>query len=110
MKGKILVTPRDFEKIGMAEIEKMRKIVREDKIDVVVDFSSTKAIEELKWALGKKILTLSGTTGYDDKTIDELSSLGGKYFYWTCNYAKGINLFSKLISIIKKEYELFYFL
>ena len=81
-----------------------------DKIDVVVDFSSTKAIEELKWALGKKILTLSGTTGYDDKAIDELSSLGGKYFYWTCNYAKGINLFSKLISIIKKEYELFDFI
>ena len=80
------------------------------KIDVVVDFSSIKAYDELKYAIDNKIITLSGTTGYSDEEIDNLFKIGGNLFYWSSNYAKGINLFTRLIKLIKKEYSLFDFI
>ena len=80
------------------------------KIDIAVDFSSIKAYEELKYAVSNKIITLSGTTGYDDEIIDELKTIGSTRFYWSANYSKGINLFSKLIELIKNEYSLFDFI
>lgn len=81
-----------------------------NNIDVVVDFSSYKAYEELKYAVENKIITLSGTTGYDESLIEELKEIGGDKFYWSANYSKGIKLFSKLIEIIKNEYSLFDFI
>ncbi len=79
-------------------------------IDVVVDFSTPNAKEELLLAIERGILVLSGTTGYEDKDIDELKRLGKNKFYWSSNYAKGIHLFSNLIDIIKKDYTLFDFI
>lgn len=79
-------------------------------IDVVADFSSPLAAEELLYAVEHEILTLSGTTGYTDEEIDRLKKKGGPLFYWSANYAKGIHLFTKLIEIIKKEYDLFDFI
>lgn len=88
---------------------KSLKDVKEN-IDIVVDFSNTRAYDELKYAVDNKILTLSGTTGYNEDIIDELTKIGGNKFYWSANYSKGINLFSKLIEMIKKEYSLFDFI
>lgn len=85
------------------------KDIREP-VDVVADFSSPLAIEELRYAVEHKILTLSGTTGYTDEEIDLLKKKGGPLFYWSANYSKGIHLFTKLIEIIKKEYDLFDFI
>jgi len=82
----------------------------EEKIDVVVDFSNVEALDELTYAVDNKILTLSGTTGYSDEIIDKLKEKGNGLFYWSANYSKGIDLFSRLISIIKDEYSLFDFI
>lgn len=79
-------------------------------LDVVVDFSSVKAEPELRYALKRGLLTLSGTTGYPDKVIDELKKQGQDLFYWSANYSKGIHLFSRLIELIQKEYDLFDFI
>lgn len=81
----------------------------EDKIDIVVDFSSIHAVDELKYAIDNKILTLSGTTGYDIKFINELVEKSNNLFYWSCNYANGIELFSNIAKSIKKHYPLFDF-
>lgn len=81
-----------------------------EKIDVVVDFSSPSAAEELRYAIEHEILTLSGTTGYEDKIIDELKKTGKNRFYWSANYSKGIDLFTSLIDSIKEEYALFDFI
>ena len=79
-------------------------------IDVVVDFSSVKAEPELRYAIEHHILTLSGTTGYPEDVIDDLKQKGQDLFYWSANYSKGIDLFSRLIGMIKKEYDLFDFI
>lgn len=79
-------------------------------IDVIVDFSSPNALDELTYAIENNLLVLSGTTGYEDEVIDELKRKGKGRFYWSSNYSKGIQLFSKLIEIIQKEYDLFDFI
>lgn len=74
-------------------------------IDIVVDFSSKDSIDELKYAVDNNILTLSGTTGYDIDEILELKERSNNRFYWSANYAKGIDIFIKIIDFIKDEYE-----
>ncbi len=104
-----------FEIIGIDEINfnevKTYKHLSEvnDKIDVVVDFSSTNAFNELKYAIDNKILTLSGTTGYEIEFINELVKNSNNLFYWSCNYSNGIELFTSIAMRIKKHYPLFDF-
>lgn len=81
-----------------------------EPIDVVVDFSSPGAAPQIEYAIEHGFLVLSGTTGYDEKQIEEWALKGGKRFYWSANYAKGIFLFSKMIQMIKEEYPLFDFI
>ncbi|MGM9969143.1 MAG: dihydrodipicolinate reductase C-terminal domain-containing protein [Anaeroplasma sp.] len=77
-----------------------------EKFDIVVDFSSTDAIEELKYAILCKKIVISGTTGYKKEDIDYLYSLANGNFYWSCNFAKGITTFMKIIDEIKPSYQL----
>lgn len=79
-------------------------------IDLVVDFSSPACISELEWAIKNKITTLSGTTGYTDEELEYLEEMGKEDFFWSANYSKGIQLFTKLIKTISKEYDLFDFI
>ncbi len=75
------------------------------KFDIVVDFSSPSAIDELYYAVELNKIVISGTTGYNDEVIQDLKSRSNK-FYWSCNYAKGIEIFKNIINIIKPYYEL----
>lgn len=79
------------------------------KIDVVVDFSSIDAYAILKNALESGYPVLSGTTGYSFEQIEQLEELSKRYntsFIWKANYAKGIKLFTKLIEVCQKEFEI----
>lgn len=99
------------DKINSAEIPTYASLKDvPEPIDVVADFSSPLASKELLYAVEHGILTLSGTTGYTDEELDLLKKKGGPLFYWSANYSKGIHLFTKLIEIIKKEYDLFDFI
>ncbi|MDE7161438.1 MAG: hypothetical protein K2N65_01620 [Anaeroplasmataceae bacterium] len=78
-------------------------------IDVIVDFSSPEAYDNLVFAIEKGIPVLSGTTGYSFEQIDVLTKLAkekNSIFIWKANYAKGIKLFSKLIEDCHKEFEI----
>lgn len=78
------------------------------KIDIVVDFSSPNCYDELIYAINKGYPIISGTTGYSLEDIKKLSSLAFKnksIFIWKANYAKGINLFKKIIELSKNEFD-----
>lgn len=78
-------------------------------IDIVVDFSSPEAYENLILAIEEKIPVLSGTTGYSFEQIDYLNDLAANrhsIFIWKANYAKGIKLFTKLIEDCQKEFQI----
>lgn len=80
-----------------------------EPIDIIIDFSSIDCYEMLIYAIEKNIPVLSGTTGYSDEQIDELYELANRYktlFVWKANYAKGIKLFSELLKICNKEYNI----
>ncbi len=81
----------------------------EAPIDVIVDFSSIDCKDELIYAIHHHIPILSGTTGYELSTIDELNQLAfneNSIFIWKANYAKGIKLFYRLIEESKKEFNI----
>lgn len=80
------------------------------KIELVIDFSSTSAISNLKYALENGIRVISGTTGYDKTQLDMLNEIGKGKFYYSSNYAKGIKVFTKIIKEINKEYKSFDFI
>lgn len=79
-------------------------------IDVVADFSSVNAKNELIKAINKNVLVLSGTTGYSFSEIDEFINLGKEKFFWSANYAGGIFLFYKLCELVFKDYDIFDFI
>lgn len=83
--------------------------LRDLKFDIVIDFSSVKLYDELIYALENNKYVLSGTTGYTKEEIDYLSKIGKEKFYWSCNFAKGIPLFLRLITEIKPNYDFFDF-
>lgn len=84
----------------------------EEPLDVVIDFSSTACMPLLETAILKKIPVLSGTTGYTSEQIGYLCDLAVEQqtkFFWSANYAKGIQLFSRLVEECDKEFEIFDF-
>ena len=81
-----------------------------DKIDVVVDFSDCSLYSGLEYAVDNKILTLSGTTGYEYSQIEKLKAKGDDLFYWSANYSKGISLFTDIIKEVNEKYNLFDFI
>lgn len=84
----------------------------EEELDVLIDFSSPSCKPLLYQAMNKKIPVLSGTTGYEFNEIEELENFAKKHdtiFYWSANYAKGIQLFKKLIEECNQEFEVFDF-
>ncbi len=79
------------------------------KIDYVIDFSNPSAIDNIIYALENNIPVISGTTGYTKDQLDNLSKTGKGLFYWSCNYAKGIPLFTELLKSCASEYDVFDF-
>lgn len=80
-----------------------------DSIDVLVDFSSPDAYDNLVFAIKNRIPVLSGTTGYcfdQIESLNELALQNQTTFLWKANYAKGIKLFSKLLKECQKEFEI----
>ena len=83
-----------------------------DKLDILVDFSSSSSKDILIEAIRRKIPILSGTTGYELEEIEELKQLAislNTKFLWSCNYAKGIKLFEKLIKECNEDFKLYDF-
>ena len=83
-----------------------------EHLDVLVDFSSPSSKEILIDAIKRKIPVLSGTTGYELYEIEELKQLAislNTEFFWSCNYARGIKLFKKLINECNHDFEIFDF-
>jgi 4-hydroxy-tetrahydrodipicolinate reductase len=79
------------------------------KIDLVIDFSNPDAIDNIIYALKNNIPVISGTTGYEKDVIDELYETGKGLFTWSCNYAKGIPLFLRILKLCMDEYDVFDF-
>ena len=83
-----------------------------NELDVLVDFSSSSSKEILLEAMNRKIPILSGTTGYELEEIEELRRYAkslNTIFFWSCNYAKGILLFEKLIKECSNDFKVFDF-
>lgn len=97
--------------INFSSVKTFKHLYEVDsKIDILIDFSSINALEELKYAVDNGILTISGTTGYSDEIIQMLKDKGNGLFHWSSNFSRGIDLFTRLIQLIKKEYSLFDFI
>ena len=79
------------------------------KIDLVLDFSSPNAIDNIIYALENNITVISGTTGYTKEEIKKLYEIGNGLFYWSCNYSKGIPLFIRLLKLCMDKYDVFDF-
>jgi len=85
------------------------KLEDAEDYDLVIDFSNPSLYGELVYALLENKYVISGTTGYTKEEINYLYSIGNDRFYWSCNFAKGIPLFLKIITQIKPNYEFFDF-
>lgn len=93
--------------IKHAEVPTFDSIMAIENIDVIVDFSSTECYPQLEYGIREHIPILSGTTGYELDQISQLQTLAEQEhtsFIWKANYAKGIKLFSKLISDSKSTF------
>ena len=79
-----------------------------DDIDLIIDFSSTGSYEYLVEGIKRKIPIFSGTTGYKKEQINSLYFLAEEYntiFVWKPNYAKVIQLFSRILEESKDEFK-----
>ena len=80
-----------------------------ENVDIILDFSSTNSYNHLVDGINRGIPVFSGTTGYTEKKIEELYSLAkdnNTIFVWKPNYAKGINLFSRILKEFKDEFKI----
>ena len=78
-------------------------------IDVAIEFSQPEAaLENIMWALKRKIPVVSGTTGWLDRKAEveeACQALDGTFFY-ASNYSVGVNIFfrvNKFLSKLMKE-------
>lgn len=74
--------------------------------DLVIDFSSPLLKKELIYALENDIFVICGTTGYTDSDILEFKKINENKFFWSPNYAKGIQLFYRISKICKNDFKL----
>ena len=98
-----------IDKIKHKEVPTYKTLDEIDNPNLVIDFSSISCHELLVKAIERKIPVFSGTTGYDKKTIEALNDLAianDSIFVWKPNYAKGINLFSRILEECKEEFKI----
>lgn len=98
-----------IDKIPHKEVLTYTELKQIDNVDVLIDFSSIECYEILKEAINKKIPVFSGTTGYSQVEINKLenlSKINNSIFVWKPNYAKGIDLFSKILYQCKDEFKI----
>lgn len=81
-----------------------------NQIDIVIDFSDSSAYKELEYALKNNIKVISGTTSYTDDEISSLAKVNTDCFYHSVNFAKGIDVFKKVIKECNKSYSLIDFI
>ena len=98
-----------IDKIPHKEVPTYTDLKQIYNIDVLIDFSSIECYEILKEAINKRIPVFSGTTGYSKAEINKLenfSKINNSIFVWKPNYAKGIDLFSKILYQCKDEFKI----
>ena len=98
-----------IDKIKHKEVPTYTNLKDIAKIDLLIDFSSIECYEILIEAINNKIPVFSGTTGYTKDEINRLINLAkvnNSIFVWKPNYAKGINLFSKILNECKDEFKI----
>lgn len=92
--------------IAVNETTDFENIIQSKDI-IIVDFSNHSVAPNLVKALNKGIPVISGTTGFRKEEFEEIlnsSALNQTPFYWSCNFANGIQLFKKIALEIKEEY------
>lgn len=88
--------------VGYDKVLKSAKQLGDEKVDLVIDFSSPDAFRELTKQLSKKPVALvSGTTGLSDKDLSELKKLGKKIpVFWAPNTSLGVATLKKALSAL----------
>ena len=98
-----------IDKIQHKDVPTYKGLMEIENIDILIDFSSIECYHILKEAINKRIPVFSGTTGYTKDQITELinlSNTNNSIFVWKPNYAKGIDLFSKILNECKDEFKI----
>lgn len=81
---------------------KLDDVIDHDDIDVVVDFTSKKScLEHLNISIKHNKPFLTGTTGFDDAEMEEISRISGngKVFY-SPNFSLGIYILGRMLKCI----------
>lgn len=73
----------------------------QEKVDVIIDFSSPKVIkDELEWAIKKGVPVVIASTGFNDEQLQFIEECSKKIaIFKTANFSLGINL---LVELVKK--------
>ncbi|XMB85602.1 dihydrodipicolinate reductase C-terminal domain-containing protein [Mycoplasmatota bacterium WC44] len=84
------------------------EIINNKNIDLVVDFSNAKAIDNLITALNNKVPVITGTTGYtnDEKTkLYKLAKKNNVSLMMISNFAYGASIMYKLLKELDYNFE-----
>lgn len=79
--------------------------INSDLVDVAIEFSQPEAaVSNIKWAIGKGIPILSGTTGWlaHKPELDLLAIEKNGAFFYASNYSIGVNIFFKVNEYLAK--------
>jgi 4-hydroxy-tetrahydrodipicolinate reductase len=91
-------------KITMDNVSDLDKI-KPELVDVAIEFSQPEAaVSNIKWAIGKGIPVLSGTTGWlaHKHELDQLAIEKNGAFFYASNYSIGVNIFFKVNQYLAK--------
>ncbi len=83
---------------------KLADVIDHDDIDVVVDFTSKKStLEHLKICVENNKPFVTGTTGFDENEMNELSAIAGKgRVFYSPNFSLGIYILGRMLGTISE--------
>jgi len=85
------------------ENQHLRENLDPKTIDVAIEFSQPEAaLDNIRWAIGKDIPILSGTTGWLSHLpeIESLTRQKGGTFFYASNFSIGVNVFFKVNELL----------
>jgi 4-hydroxy-tetrahydrodipicolinate reductase len=102
-----LAEERGHELVGKITIDNVSDLdqINPELVDVAIEFSQPEAaVSNIKWAIGKGIPILSGTTGWlaHKPELDLLAIEKKGAFFYASNYSIGVNIFFKVNQYLAK--------
>lgn len=102
-----LAEERGHKLVGKITIDNVSDLdqINTDLVDVAIEFSQPEAaVSNIKWAIGKSIPILSGTTGWlaHKPELDLLAIEKNGSFFYASNYSIGVNIFFKVNQYLAK--------